>query len=343
MHPRVELDRGILANNARAWIAFSGVPLLAVVKCAGYGWGFAPLVDALEPIAQAFCVADDDELTALRRWTAKPAILLAGVPLERLRRVLDLDAMPTIGTPAELELVREWARERSRPLRVRVGVRSAAGWTGLSLDELRAFAPRLAQSAAQTYLWTHLTDAAALDEQQAAFARAVAVARAGGVHVAGTDLSSTLPLAAGSAAGSAIRIGAGLFGATGGRRVDGVACAISVSAPVLRIERHAAGSRVGYGGTMLGMEQSLAIARGGYGDGLPAGLEPAGAVMSMGMQYLTVSGDAVRGDSVVLLDRHSDLDAFANSAGRSVHELVTALGNAVRASRSEIGADAVET
>ena len=54
MQPDLSLDTAILAANARAWRAFAGVPLYAVVKGDGYGWGTGRVVRALEGIAEGY-------------------------------------------------------------------------------------------------------------------------------------------------------------------------------------------------------------------------------------------------------------------------------------------------
>ena len=158
MRPHISIDTSIVTANARAWAAFAGTPLYAVLKGDGYGWGIAALVKALDGHVGAFCISDEDELRDLRRHTDTRAILLGSVPLDRLEAVLSLDALPCIGTTAELRLTERFAKEHGRPLRVRVGLRPAASWSGLPFDELSAFAPELAESKAEVELWSHLTD-----------------------------------------------------------------------------------------------------------------------------------------------------------------------------------------
>jgi alanine racemase len=214
-----------------------------------------------------------------------------------------------------------------------VGLRPAAGFSGLSLDELRTFAPALAAAGAQVELWSHITDWEQREQQAATFTYACTIVREIGVNVVATDLASTLPLAAGIGAGSPVRVGIGLFGATGRLHVPGVRCALKVIAPVVRIERHSAGTRVGYGGTMLRMGESVAMARCGYADGLPKSIAGADDILSVGMQYVTVRESRLDASAsqVALLDHTSDLDAFAAQSGRLPHEVVTGFGNCARA------------
>jgi alanine racemase len=334
MEPQLSLDLAVVAQNARAWRRFAGVPLYAVVKGDGYGWGTRTLVRALDGIADGFCVADADELRAVRKHSQAPVIILGSVEPDRLAETYRLDAQPTIGSVTELEIAAHVFANLGKPLRVRVGVRPAAAWSGLSLDEIRSFAPALAQAGAAVQLWTHFTDFEQRHAQGSTLERAREFLRIAGVNVEGTDALSTFPLAADGAHGSLVRVGVGLFGATGGFRVLGVRCALTVAAPVVRVERHVAGTRVGYGGTMLPDGETVATARCGYADGLPKGLEGADDILSVGMQYVTARASRVdaRGGQLVLLDREADLDAFAARCARLPHEIVTAFGNRARAS-----------
>jgi alanine racemase len=334
MQPDLSLDADVLAANARAWRTFAGVPLFAVVKGEGYGWGYQRLIRALEGIAAGYCVSDADELHEVRKYTQAPVIILGSVDPDRLAEAYRANAHPSIGTPTELEVARNVFHELGAPLSVRVGVRPAAAWSGLSLEGIRTFAPALAQAGARVQLWTHITDLEQRRVQLETFRAAVNAMEAAGVDLAGTDVSSTFPLAAEGALGTLVRVGVGLFGSTGGYAVDGVRCALSVRAPVVRIERHGAGTRLGYGGTMLSDGETVATVRCGYADGLPKSIAGADDILSVGMQYVTVRASRLDPETgeLVLLDGEADLDAFAARCARLPHEIVTGFGNRARAS-----------
>lgn len=333
MRPHLALDTAIVKSNAAAWRAFAGTPIYGVVKCEGYGWGLEVMVRALEGLVERYCVADADELLELRKYTKLPAVILGNVPPARLREVLSLGGFPPVADANGLEVLHEWAHSTGNPLRARIGVRSAATWSGLSLEELAALAPRLSQTGAAVELWMHISDLDAAQEQLRVFDEALEILARHAVPVQSTDVASTLPLARDLKRGTAARIGVGLFGATGGVAIAGVSCAISFSAPVLAVQRHSAGTRMGYAGTMLGMESPVATLRSGYGDGLPASLQGSGDVLAVGMQYAAarVSHEQTNQPEYVWLDRNSSVDAFAAAAGRPVHEIVTTLGNCARA------------
>jgi alanine racemase len=327
----------VLTANAKAWRNYAGVPVRAVVKCNGYGWGQETVVRALEGTVQSYCVADADELRALRAYTDAPAVLFGTVPLARFGEVLDAGGQPSVSNAQELAAAAEWFRAHSKPLRVRVGVRMAAAWSGLDPQDVARFALDLRAASAEVEAWTHITDVEDADRQLALFENALEELSRAGVRVTGTDICSTFPLARGIRRGSSVRIGVGLFGATGGPVVPGVACALQFSAPVLRVERHSAGTRMGYGGTMLGMDCTVAMLRCGFGDGLPASIEGKNGVLMAGMQYSAVRADALAPDAreYVWLDRQADLDEFARAAGRPVHEIITDLGSCARAALLE--------
>jgi alanine racemase len=332
MQPDLALDLETLKANARAWRAFARVPVYAVVKGEGYGWGMRTLVRALDGIADGFCVADADELAELRKHTHAPALILGGVEPDRLAETYRAEAQPSIGTLTELEIAQHVFEQMGKPLCVRIGVRPAAAWTGLSLEELRVLAPSLAAAGAAVQLWTHFTDFENRAAQRETFQAALRTLEAARVHIQSRDMQSTFPLAADGPLGDSVRIGVGLFGATGGFSVPGVRCALRVSAPVVRVERHAAGTRLGYGGTLLRDGETIATARCGYADGLPKGLAGADDILSVGMQYITVRASRLdaSGTQLVLLDGEADLDAFAARCGLLPHEIVTAFGNRAR-------------
>jgi len=321
----------VVARNARAWAAFAGVPIRAVLKCDGYNWGAPRLAAALEDVCEAFCVADASEFFALRPLTSLPIVVLGAIDVGHLRDVLDAGGLPTIGTRDELAIATSWARSNARPLVVRVGVLPAAGWSGLDLAALADLARPLAESGAGIELWTHVTDATVAGEQIGRFDEAVALLRRAGANVVATDAGSTFSTADRSAPGDTARIGVGLFGATGGPRIPGLANALRLSGQVVRVETFPAGTRVGYGGRAFEAPIRVATIRCGYGDGYPKDAGGGDDILSVGMQYtLTAAGEAMAGTSVRLLDERTDLDAFATNAGRSVHEIVTTLGAAAR-------------
>ncbi len=327
MRPKITLDTAILAANAQRWRDWCApARLYAVVKADGYGWGLERVVPALEPHADAFCVADTEELRALRRYTDKAAIVIGGAPLEELPYIYASGAMASIDSEAELDALQGYPT-------VRVGIAMAAGWSGLFGERIATFAAALAARRVSVSLWTHFTDMAALHDQAGAFLEAKRTFENAGVAISQCDAASTFPAAADNAIRfDAVRIGIGLFGASGGNRVSALQCAIRVDAPVVRLQEYKSGTRVGYGGTMLAVNEQLISARCGYADGIPQTLDRIDDIVSVGMQYITArkSRYNASSSSVCVIDETTDLDALAKKTGRLPHEIVCALGNGGR-------------
>ncbi|MDP9018582.1 MAG: alanine racemase [Candidatus Eremiobacteraeota bacterium] len=330
MHPRIALDGAIVARNLRAWRDFAGVPVRPVIKCNGYNWGVRPLIAALDSFCDSYCVADCEELLEARRFTNHPIVVLGNVPRSKLGTVLDADGIPNVSSEADLAAVLQWCERSSRRPRLRVGVLPAAGFSGIDLAAIDEFAASLAASQLEIEVWTHITDATTTDQTCARVAQAVHSIRSPGGRVVGTDVSSTYALSRSGPLGTSVRVGIGLFGATGGTPVPGVRCALQVVAPVTSVQYHRAETKVGYGPEKLGQDGHVVTARCGYGDGLPKGLAGATDILSVGMQYVTMRPpyEPFNETHVALLDEQSDLDAFAARAGQSAHEIVTAFGRA---------------
>lgn len=333
MDPLIDLDDAIVRNNARAWRERAGVPVWAVLKSDGYGWGAQRLATALAGLCEGFCVADEDELFQLRRHCTSPAIVLGSVPIDRLAEVLRADALATISTPGELQIAQEVAYSAGRPVRARVGLRPAASWSGQSLAEIAAFAPALADANALVELWSHVTDWHGRARQAADFEKGIEILRSAGVTVVATDFASTFPLAAGAPSCTRVRIGVGLFGATGGPHVAGVRCALRVEAPLMKLDHPSEAMAVGYGSSTRAAGSSIAVARCGYADGLPASLAGNQDILSIGMQYVTTGASRITpsSSSLVLLDSRTDLDRMAQDANCLPHQIVTSFGNAASA------------
>jgi alanine racemase len=333
VRPSLTLDPVQLRENARSWIAFAGVPLRAVVKSDGYGWGFAALVEPLDDLVDAFVVADSDEFDAVRALTRRPILTLAETPPEAVNHLLDGNALPNIASSAGIEAASRWARKRQAPARIRIGVRPAVGWAGFEVEEVPQIATALARPELAVELWTHLTAGGVEAEQLAAFARARTLLQEAGVAVVATDIESSLPLRAATARGSFVRIGVGLFGARSGPEPAGVRCALRVEAPLVA-QLRSAGQPVGYGAVRAPGDGYLEVVRCGYGDGFVrlAGVQE---ILSVGMQYTVLWRRNLSADkSVVLLDAASDLNQLANAAGVAPHELVVRLGLAKRAAQA---------
>jgi alanine racemase len=333
MGPDVALDAGDLRTNALAWRERAGVPLRAVVKANGYGWGVDALVEALDRTVDGYYVSDAEEFGAVRRLTVKPIATLGNIADADLPRLLDGGGIPTISTTEGIEVAGAWSRASGRRARVRIALRNATGWAGVTIDEIATIASAAARARIDVELSTHVTDASLRDRQVAEFVSARRLLQDLGVTVVASDVASTAPLALGpSEACSHVRVGLGLFGARFGANV-GVVSALRVCAPIVERDR-AHGQRTGYGLHRAPKEGYVAVVRCGYGDGFPPLRDRHIGVLAVGMQFTTVySCEAFAKDSLALIDRNTDLDALARASRIGPHQLVVALGNAACAAR----------
>ncbi len=333
MRPKIALDVATLRANVRAWTTFAGVPVRAVVKSEGYGWGFAALAEALEDLVEAFIVADAEEFAALRPLTRRPIVTLSDARAEQMPRLLDEGALPNVVSEEGIEAAAAWARERGRSARIRVGLRPALGWTGFEPEGLLAQVRRLAQPELEIEYWTHLTHPTLMAAQRERFVEVERALRKGGVRIVATDIESSAPLAlAGKSAGSHVRLGAALFGSRGEGGPPDVRCALRVEAPVVQ-RFPALGQTLGYTTLRAPEHGHLHLVRCGYGDGFPrlTGGICAG-VLSVGMQYAVVwRGEVSEQEGLALVDADSDLDEIARAASVTPHEIVVRLGLGARA------------
>ncbi len=322
MQPTATLDRETLRANVRAWARFTRTNVSAVVKNDGYGWGAGRIAGAIDDLVDSYFVANADEFDVLRSDTQKPVRLINDVPIDRLDDLLDRGAIVNISDRASLERVDTWARKKNAVARIRVGVVDATSWSSIRPKEIRAFAELAARSRVSIEVWTHITS---LDRQNAnlrTLGDTLTFFRDSGVDVVSDDYAST-----GSAhlrrPADRVRIGAGLFGARLGVPLA-LACAIRLSAPVVR--RHVAGefAWAGYGETAIPSERGVSVVRCGYGDGFPKLLEGSSDIVSVGMQFTTTYTRS-DGPHVALVDQSSDLDALAAQADLLPHELVCSL------------------
>jgi alanine racemase len=336
MRPDVRLDPDDLRANAIAWRKRAGVPLRAVVKSDGYGWGFSALAGALDATVDGYYVSDEDEFTALRALTALPIATLGDVPVDSLRSVLERTGIPTVSSVDAIETADAWAREKGTRARVRVALRNATGWSGIPLEDAGAIALLLARTRLDVELSAHVTDETLHDLQLQELLGVRKLMRDAGVTIVGADLASTAPLAREIGAGlSHVRVGVGLFGARFGMGVD-VVSALRVEAPVVE-QFPARGQRTGYGLNQAPDNGYVAVLRCGYGDGFPMMRDMRIGILAVGMQFTTFhSLESIEGDSVCLIGRNTDLDLLAASAGIGPHQLVVALGNATSAARHDL-------
>ncbi|HTU69852.1 MAG TPA: alanine racemase [Candidatus Baltobacteraceae bacterium] len=323
MVPAIELSGSALRENVRTWKHRTGTAVRAVVKADGYRFGLERIVRELHGSADGFVVSDADELERVRMRSDAPTATLQDRGPEHACRVADLHG---IGNLARTDSLAALANRPDAPeLIVRVGLRLAAGWSAIEIEDADAYASVLAASGMRVELWTHLSNPITERDDRERFDRFAARFRAKGVHIAGEDVASTFPAARGSIRNSSVRIGAGLFGAGQSANGSRLRCAIHVRARVVDRLTSRGELRSGYGDEPLAAGTALTVVRCGYSDGFPRVTKPYRKILSVGMQHATVLGTAP-GEEFALLDEDDDLDELAAAAGVLPHQIVTGLG-----------------
>jgi alanine racemase len=319
----ISLDGAALRHNVQTWKQRTGAAVRAVVKADGYNFGLERLVRELDGTADGFIVSDADELQRLRAITRAPAATLQELGVEQALRVGLLGGIANVASLDSLAALA--ARSDAARLTVRVGLRLAAGWSGIECDDARSYAQMLVTSGMGVELWTQLTNPATEKTDRERFARFVAMFRQLGARIDGEDIESTYPAANGTIHGTSVRIGVGLFGAGSAKGVTGLRCAIAVSAPVVETLGSDGGLRASYGERALPLGTYVTVVRCGYSDGFPRVTGAYRQILSVGMQNTIVLGRA-EGDRFALLGIDDDLDELASAAGVLPHQIVTGLG-----------------
>lgn len=313
-----------LRENVRVWKQRTQAAVKAVVKADGYGFGLERVVRELDGVADGFIVSDLSELERLRTLTSAPAATLYDGGSEYACRVADLSGIVNVARIESLAALA--ARPNASETTIRLGLRFAAGWSAIDMEDAPAFAEFLADSGMRTELWTHLSNPATEVEDRAQFAQFVALFRQRGVNVVEEDVESTFPAARGTISGDSIRVGVGLFGSGLSRaETERLMCAIDVHAPVLDALTARGALGAGYGPATLPPGTGVSVLRCGYSDGFPRVTRPYRDILSVGMQYTIVRG-AIDGESFQLLGPDDDLDELAAAAQVLPHQIVTGLG-----------------
>jgi alanine racemase len=254
--------------------------------------------------------------------TRRPIRLLEAADPARLPALCTQGAIPNVTTPEAIAAAGALSAAAGKPVTIRIGIVDAAGWAGIAVADAPAFAALCAQHAVRVELWTHITSPARSVQTMNALESALVAFHAARVDCSGTDCASTA-WASPAMRGDRVRIGAGLFGARLGGRVE-TACAIRVDAPLVAWYPRGSVRWAGYGETAVPAHRGVAVLRCGYGDGYPKELAGDDDILSVGMQYTTRFAESAAAE-YALIDERSDLDNLAFRAGLGAHELILGL------------------
>ena len=271
-----QIDRAALAENFRALSHACG-RTIAVVKANAYGHGLA---QAVPPLLAAGCthfaLATVEEGEALRKLAPFAEILLLGyLPLDRVRQAAELKLVLCVFS-LEYALALSRAASRAR-VRLRVHLKIDCGMCRLGFPVtdtdavLRVFSlPFLHVCGIFTHFPTADTDPTATRRALDAF---LALRAALPVPLFAHAAASAAALTSPRARLDAVRVGIALYGYPPVPTTLPLRPAMRLCAPVIRLQRVAAGTPVGYGGAFVTARPTLiGTVSLGYGDGIPRAL-----------------------------------------------------------------------
>lgn len=342
--PSTVIDLSIVAANYRAIRSHCPASVTAaVVKADAYGHGMAEVAATLsEEGAKDFFVAYPHEGEALRRVVPSDAnIWVFNGLCGTLPGYFEAHALrPVLNTLVDINHWTEYSPKAPYALHLDTGMSRL----GLPTHQIDAAQKRLTHP--PSLLMSHLAqaddpEASANVDQLDAFTAAathfpdspLSISATGGLWL-GADFHLDM-----------VRPGIGLYG---GGPTPPTTCdltpVLTLTAPVLSVETHPKGGRVGYGGThLLEAETTIATLGIGYADGYLRTFSNTGIVWLGGhecpvigrvsMDLITVDATRAKtvriGDRATLLGPEIDLEAQAMRAGTIGYELTSALGGRI--------------
>jgi len=268
----VQLD-ALRANLETARAKAPGRYLLAVLKADAYGHGLLEVAQALSA-ADGFAVSCLSEALPLRRagYRQRLVLLEGFFDADEIEAYVEDGLDPVIHAPWQLDLLA--ANPPSQPLDVWIKVDSGMHRLGFRPDELTEARERLSAmpGVANVRFITHLACAddrrdATTDHQVRAFDDAV------GAGYETSIANSAAVLGWPQAHGDWVRPGIMLYGCSpfcDDGADPGLIPALTLEARLIAVKEHAAGDRIGYGGTFVCPESMpIGIVSIGYGDGYP--------------------------------------------------------------------------
>jgi len=342
----IDLD-AIAANLATLQRVAGGAEVAGVVKADAYGLGAAKVAPLLwSGGCRSFFVAKLGEALALRATLpAADIYILEGIAGAEVPDFLAHDLRPVLNRPDELALWAEAAGRQGRRLAAALQLETGLCRLGMTGAELAAVAPAWLEAIELELVMSHLACADEPDHPQNAGQLARFAALAERLPRSRRSLANSSGIFLGDAYRfDQVRPGAALYGINPvPGRANPMRQVVTITAPVLRVQRLDAPSGVGYGATHLASEGARIATIGvGYADGFmraagnAAGARVAGRLVPIvgrvSMDLLTLDVSALPeaavgvGTPVELFGQGFDLDAVAAGAGTIGYELLTRLG-----------------
>lgn len=287
--PWIEVDLDAIASNVRRLRRKAGVPLLAVVKCDGYGHGLVPSAEAaLAGGAEGVAVRGMAEARGLRSAGVRGRIvnLFPHHPVEpaEVREAVRLGIEATVEDERDVEVYSRAAVLERREARLHLKVDTGLGRHGAQVPDAPSLIHRI-EATPRVRLVSAFTTLAergpAEDRRQ--LRRLLALERV--AHAAGARLcaATTGSLGLGEALLDGIRPGLAIFGVGPERPLRGTTPALSLQSPALAWSIAARSGFLGYGRLHRAAPGAMVALLGiGSSDGLPRSLSGRGEVILLG-------------------------------------------------------------
>ncbi|MBI3609139.1 MAG: alanine racemase [Nitrospirae bacterium] len=363
-HPTVaEIDLTAFRQNLRQIRRRVGPhrALLAVVKANAYGHGIIPIAQAARTEnIRGFGIAFVQEGIQLRQaGITLPILVMAGFLPEETEGLLEYDLTPVVSHPDQLESLRHYVGEASRPVRIHLKIDTGMGRLGLREEEVAAFI-RLAQRVKGIEiegLMSHfadddLADHPAAEAQLDHFERVRRAIEAMGVKIPWSHMANTAAIVGLERAWfDMVRPGIMLYGylpSQPSETTPSVKPVMTLKTRIIHLKRVPSGTAVSYGRTFTTRRESLiAVLPIGYADGYSRAWSNRGQVLIGGRRAPVIGRvcmdmilvdvtelPAVRlGDEAVLIGSQGSqtlwADELARQLGTIPYEILCAVSQRV--------------
>ncbi len=279
LDPWIELDPAAFRNNLEFLAGWSQKPIVAVLKCHGYGLDHrvvGPLLDP-EPQVALFAVVTVDEAIELRdSGVRKPILLMGDFMASAERELADRDITLAVYTHDAPQRLAAMAEKTGRAIKVHPYIDTGFHRLGMDVREAEGWVTQLAESSAVeiTGTMTELTQDHDFDREQIRIFKEFGVAMAskgvelGPMHAAASDAIINQP----DGMFDMIRPGNLIYGIPASADDDAVAGPVRVvfrmKTKVIRIVELTVGETLGYDrGFVPERDTDVAIISGGRTDG----------------------------------------------------------------------------
>jgi alanine racemase len=328
---RAEVNLAALRHNLRVVAKHAGAParqVWPVLKADGYGHGAPAVARTLERAgAQGFCVALLEEAVELRDAGIRTPILVMGGYQGAYEEVAHRRVIPVVYDAGQLESLGRATRAAGETIDVHLKVDTGMGRLGVRMEDLEAFAGRLATwpEIRVAGLMTHLACADAPDptftnDQVARFEEATTRLERAGVKAPLRHAANSAAVLRGQALYDLVRPGVAIFGVSPFSRE--LRPVMRVRSEIVDLRTIKAGETVGYGALFRATRETrIATLPIGYADGLSRQLSNKGHVVVRG----------VRAPIVGAISMDMSMIDVTDIAGVELRDEVTVLGGGISA------------